>query len=73
MSKTLSATVSGTVWKIESAAGERVEEGDDLLILESMKMEVPVAAESDCVVVEFLCKEGDAVLEGQALVVVDPE
>ena len=73
MSKTLSATVTGTVWKIESAAGERVEEGDDLLVLESMKMEVPVAAESDCVGVEFLCTEGDAVREGQALVVVDPE
>lgn len=71
MTTTICAAVTGTVWKIEVSVGDRVEEGDDLLILESMKMEVPATAEADCTVVELLCKEGDGVTEGQALVVVE--
>ena len=72
MSTTICATVAGTVRRIEVSVGDRVEEGDDLLILESMKMEVPANAETDCTVVELLCKEGDAVADGQAFMVVDP-
>lgn len=63
------ATVTGSVWKIECAVGDVVEEGDVLLILESMKMEIPVEAELDGRVSQLLCAEGDAVAEGQPLLV----
>ena len=65
------APVTGSVWKIECAVGDQVEEGDVLVILESMKMEVPVEAEVDGHVAELLCAAGDAVEDGQALVLVE--
>ena len=71
MAKEILSTVTGTVWKIEVAVGDEVEEEDDFIILESMKMEMPVTAESDCVVKEIRCAEGDAVEEGQVLLVVE--
>ena len=51
--------------------GDVVEDGDVLLILESMKMEIPVEAELDGRLSELLCAEGDAVAEGQPLVVLE--
>lgn len=63
--------VSGTVWKVEVAAGTRVAAGDTLLILESMKMEIPVDAPSDGTVREFCVAEGDVVKDGQVLLVFD--
>ena len=71
MSKEILASVTGTVWKIEVGVGDSVEEEDDFVILESMKMEMPIVAEADCVVTELRCAEGDAVEEGQVLLVVD--
>ena len=65
------AHITGTVWKIEVAVGDRVEEGDSVVILESMKMEMPVEAEDAGTVAEILCEEGQAVNEGDALVVLD--
>jgi acetyl-CoA carboxylase biotin carboxyl carrier protein len=65
------APVTGSVWKVECAVGDQVEEGDVLVILESMKMEVPVEAEVDGQVAELLCAPGDAVEDGQALVVLE--
>ena len=61
------AEVSGTVWKIEAAAGDRLSAGDAVLILESMKMEIPVEAPADGIVREILVKEGDLVEEDQPL------
>ena len=65
------APVTGSVWKVECAVGDAVNEGDVLVILESMKMEIPVEAEADGRVSELLCDEGDAVEDGQALVVLE--
>jgi acetyl-CoA carboxylase biotin carboxyl carrier protein len=65
------AHITGTVWKIECAVGDTVEEGDTVAILESMKMEMPVEAEDAGTVVEILCEEGQAVSEGDTLVVLE--
>ncbi len=63
------AHITGTVWKIECEVGQPIEEGDTLVILESMKMEMPVEAEDDGTVAEIRCAEGQAVSEGETLVV----
>ena len=63
------AHITGIVWRIEVEVGDSVEEGDTLVILESMKMEMPVEAEDDGVVREIRCEEGQAVSEGDTLVV----
>ncbi len=65
------AHITGTVWKIEVAVGDSVHEGDTVVILESMKMEMPVEAEDEGVVTEILCEEGQSVAEGDALVVLE--
>jgi len=65
------AHITGTVWKIECAVGDQVEEGDTVAILESMKMEMPVEAEDAGTVSEILCEEGQAVSEGDVLIVLD--
>jgi acetyl-CoA carboxylase biotin carboxyl carrier protein len=62
------AHITGTVWKIEVAAGDTIEEGDTVVIIESMKMEMPVEAEVGGVVEAILCEEGQSVDEGQPLV-----
>jgi acetyl-CoA carboxylase biotin carboxyl carrier protein len=65
------AHITGTVWKIEKKAGEAVSAGDVLVILESMKMEMPVEAPESGKVAEVRCQEGQAVSEGEVLVVLD--
>lgn len=65
------APVTGSVWKVECAVGDEVGEGDVLVILESMKMEIPVEAEVDGRVAELLCSEGDPVTDGQPLVALE--
>ncbi len=65
------AHITGTVWKVEVQVGDSVEEGDTVVILESMKMEMPVEAEDPGVVKEILCVEGQSVSEGDALVVLE--
>jgi acetyl-CoA carboxylase biotin carboxyl carrier protein len=59
------------VWKIEVSVGDTVEEGDTVLILESMKMEMPVEAEDEGTVKEILVEEGQSVSEGDPLVVLE--
>ena len=68
---TVEAHITGTVWKIECAVGDKIEEGDTVAILESMKMEMPVEAEDAGTVTEILCEEGQAVNEGDTLVVLE--
>ncbi len=63
------AHITGTVWKIEKKVGDSVSAGDVLVILESMKMELPVEAPSAGTVAEVRCKEGQPVTEGDVLVV----
>jgi acetyl-CoA carboxylase biotin carboxyl carrier protein len=65
------AHITGTVWKIEVKVGDNVEEGDTVVILESMKMEMPVEAEDPGVVKEIVVEEGQSVSEGDTLVVLD--
>jgi acetyl-CoA carboxylase biotin carboxyl carrier protein len=65
----VAAHITGTVWKIEKKVGDAVAEGDVLVILESMKMEMPVEAPQAGTVKEIRCKEADSVSEGQVLVV----
>ena len=65
------AHITGTVWKVECQVGQEVEEGDTLVILESMKMEMPVEAEDDGKVSEIRVEEGQSVSEGDTLVVLE--
>ena len=65
------ADITGTVWKLEVSPGQRVAEGDTLLIVESMKMEIPVEAPVGGTVTEVLVAEGEAVADGQWLVRLD--
>ena len=65
------AHITGTVWKIEVGVGDAVAEGDTVVILESMKMEMPVEAEDQGTVKEILCEEGQAVNEGDPLLVLE--
>ncbi|MFL5906900.1 MAG: biotin/lipoyl-binding carrier protein [Solirubrobacterales bacterium] len=65
------AHIPGTVWKIEVKVGDQVDEGDTVVILESMKMEMPVEAEDPGKVAEIRCEEGQSVSEGDVLVVLE--
>jgi acetyl-CoA carboxylase biotin carboxyl carrier protein len=65
------AHITGTVWKIEVKVGDDVDEGDTVVILESMKMEMPVEAEDAGKVKEIRCEEGQSVSEGDVLVVLE--
>lgn len=62
---TLRSEVTGTVWKIQAPAGTAVAEGDTVVIVESMKMEIPVCAPRAGVVQQLLVAEGDPVAEDQ--------
>ncbi len=63
--------VTGRVWKIVTETGARVSEGDTLLILESMKMEIPVESPCNGTVIKILLNEGDSVNEDQVVAIVD--
>jgi acetyl-CoA carboxylase biotin carboxyl carrier protein len=67
----IEAHITGTVWKIEVAVGDAVSDGDTVVILESMKMEMPVETEDDGTVAEIKCEEGQSVQEGDVLVVLE--
>jgi acetyl-CoA carboxylase biotin carboxyl carrier protein len=59
--------ITGNVWKIVAKVGDKLVEDEPILILESMKMEIPVFATEDGVLVEILTKEGESVTEGAVL------
>ena len=67
----IEAHITGTVWKIECQVGDEIEEGDTVVILESMKMEMPVEAEDAGKVAEIRVEEGQSVSEGDVLVVLE--
>ena len=62
------AHITGTVWKIETKVGDSVSEGQTLVILESMKMEMPIESPESGVVAEVVVSEGQAVEEGDVIV-----
>lgn len=68
---TLQSEVTGTVWKLEVRVGDRVEAEQTLVVLESMKMEIPLTAPRAGTVAGLLVQEGEAVAEGQDLVVLE--
>ena len=59
--------ITGSVWKIVANVGDSIAEDAPIMILESMKMEIPVGATEDGVIVEILCAEGDTVTEGSVV------
>jgi acetyl-CoA carboxylase biotin carboxyl carrier protein len=65
------AEMVANVWKVVVAQGDQVEDGDTLVILESMKMEIPVLSESAGTVTALHVAEGDVVQEGDVIAVVD--
>ena len=65
------AEVTGKVWKILVPVGEQVATDDSVMIVESMKMEIPVVSEEGGTVVELRVAEGDAVEDGQVVAIVE--
>lgn len=66
----VTAHISGTIFKIETAVGAGVTAGEEIIILESMKMEIPIEAPVDGVVREILVKEGQTIEEGDVVAVI---
>jgi len=72
MAVQVKSELSARVWKIEVAAGGTVGEGEAIMILESMKMEIPVLAPVGGRVSRLLVAEADTVSEGQLLATIEP-
>ena len=66
----LISEVTGSVWEITAQPGQRLAPGDTVMVLESMKIEIPVLCEDGGLLVEVLVTQGEAVSEGQPLAVV---
>ena len=71
MATHVQAHITGTIWKIEVKVGDQVEEGQTVVILESMKMEMPVEAPCAGKVASIAVAEAQAVDEGQTLLVLE--
>ena len=71
MAQEVRAEMVANVWKVVVSQGDTVGEGDTLVILESMKMEIPVVAESAGTVAELKVNEGDVVQEGDVIAVIE--
>jgi len=67
----IKAEMTGNLWKILVAEGETVTAGQDVAILESMKMEIPISANQDGVLKELKHVEGDFLNEGDVLAIID--
>jgi len=70
MAEEIRAEMVANVWKVVVSAGDQVSAGDTLVILESMKMEIPVVAESGGTVSELAVGEGDVIQEGDLIAVI---
>ena len=64
------AEITANVWQVRVEVGQEVAEGDELVILESMKMEIPVLADVKGTVIEIVVSPGDVVNDGDPLVVI---
>ncbi|MGE7604869.1 acetyl-CoA carboxylase biotin carboxyl carrier protein subunit [Peribacillus sp. NPDC097675] len=67
----LKASMAGSVWKILADKGQSVDDGQEIIILESMKMEIPIVAEKAGTLKELKVSEGDFVNEGDVLAVIE--
>jgi acetyl-CoA carboxylase biotin carboxyl carrier protein len=66
------AEITANVWQVRTEIGAQVAEGDELVILESMKMEIPVTAPNDGIVTELRVAPEDKVQEGDVVAVLEP-
>ena len=66
------AEITANVWQVRTEVGAHVDEGDELVILESMKMEIPVTAPHSGTVTEVRVAPDDKITEGDVVVVLDP-
>jgi acetyl-CoA carboxylase biotin carboxyl carrier protein len=64
---TVKSEIAGKVWKVIATAGQSLAEEDPIVILESMKMEIPVQAPLGCRLIEIVVNEGDSVAEGDII------
>ncbi|MCH8131997.1 MAG: biotin/lipoyl-binding carrier protein [Deltaproteobacteria bacterium] len=71
MATEVEAQIAGNVWKIEKAVGDELAEEDVILIIESMKMEIPVEAPCSGRLSEIRVAEGDSIEEGLVLAVIE--
>jgi acetyl-CoA carboxylase biotin carboxyl carrier protein len=71
MAEEIRAEMVANVWKVVAKVGDEVAEGDSIVILESMKMEIPVVPEAAGTVREIVVNEGDVVQEGDLIAVLD--
>ena len=67
----VNSEVTGSIWQIKVKLGDQVETGDVLMIVESMKMEIPIITEESGIVREILITEGVSVSEGQCVVILE--
>ena len=67
----VTAEVTGNVWKIEASIGDSLDTEDNIMILESMKMEIPVEAPCRGILIELLVKEEDNVDEDQVIAILE--
>lgn len=67
----IKSEITGTVWQVKARPGDKVAEGDTLVVIESMKMEIPVITEDAGVVQEILVKEKDPVAEGEVVAIIE--
>ena len=65
------ASMAGNVWKVLVSEGEEVKAGQDVVILESMKMEIPIAAEEDGIVKKVHIQEGEFVNDADVLIEIE--
>ena len=71
MASQVEAQIAGNVWKVERQVGDEVEEEDVIMIIESMKMEIPVVAPCDGRISEIRVAEGESIEEGAILAVIE--
>ncbi len=71
MASQIEAQIAGNVWKVERQVGDEVEEEDVIMIIESMKMEIPVEAPCGGRITEIRVAEGDSIEEGAILAVIE--
>jgi acetyl-CoA carboxylase biotin carboxyl carrier protein len=67
----IKSEITGSLWKLVKAPGDAVTEDEPIMVLESMKMEIPVVADAAGTVKELRVKEGDPVSEGQVVAVIE--
>jgi len=68
----VSSPITGNVWQIAVEAGARVKAGDELIVVEAMKMEIPIAADETGEIVEVRCERGRTIYAGETLLVLRP-